>query len=1508
VSPALDQQIRFCTSSDGARIAYATVGSGPPLVKAANWLSHLEFDSNSPVWRHWIRELSRHHTLVRYDERGCGLSDWAGEEFSLEAWVRDLEAVVDALELERFPLLGISQGGPIAIAYATRHPERVSRLILYGSYARGRSHRQLSDHEREEREVMLRLIRVGWGKDHPAFRQVFTSLFIPDATPEQTHWFNELQRVSATPENAARICTTFDTLDVREQAARLEIPTLVLHGTGDLRVPFQEGRLLASLIPGARFVPIEGRNHILLESETGWRRFLQEVRSFLGVPVETPDISASRRRRIEALFDEALEAGPDDRAGFLARVGGDDPELRREVEALLAVAEQSGVTAKLAAAWGRPSAHHNAVPPAPTISQYEIVEQLGGGGMGVVYKARDRRLQRFVALKFLPPSLSAQPELKLRFLQEAKAIASLDHPNLCTIFEVAEPEDGQLVIVMPYYEGETLKQKIARGPLSLAQALDYALQIAGGLAHAHAAGVVHRDIKPANIIVTSGDRVKVLDFGVAKVSDANAKLTRTGAVLGTLAYMSPEQSSGEPVDHRSDLWALGVVLYEMLTGRPPFTADSLEALFYAIQWRDPVGAAGLRPEVPPALEALVHRLLEKEPARRYDDALALAASLESVRAEVTRPPEPSDPDAPSQHRAPARSRLHLVGRRAELRRLGELFRDACRGVRQLAFVAGEPGVGKSCLVEMFLQQVHLPGQLRIGRGQCLDQRGAGEPYMPVLEALGRLCRERDGAELLVVLERYAPTWLAQMPSLLDAAQLEAVQRRAFGATRDRMLREMVEALDAFTVDTPLLLLLEDLHWSDPSTLDLIMALAHRPEPAQLLVLGTYRPSDAPDGLAELVRTLRSQGRCAQIALDVWPEADARAYLAARCAPGALPPGVVDLVLRRTDGHPLFVRSLMDEWQETGALVRDGAEWRLGGDLEQLARTVPESLRASIEQRIDGLSPAHQELLEAASVAGAEFEVAAVGAALDREDEALETQLRRLTRQGWVTATPAMAEWPDGTLTARYAFGHHLHQELLYARLSLSRRARLHQRIGCRLESAYGDGAAERAGELALHFSRARDDERTARYHRYAAEHAMGRNAYPEAIAHLTAALEILQRRPELPDARRVELTLQRMLGPALRATRGWGDPDAERAYNRARELSELLEDSEQLASALYGLAYLYEYRGDYLRAQALLEERLALRLPREEPGPLLEAHELLSCSLFHQGSFERALRHAREGLDLIGPDQLNPVLGSSRDNAAIACLFWSGLSSWFLGRPDEAAALVQRGVELCNQTGQTYMLAFGAAQAARLFQHRRESDRVAEHAERAIAIAEREGYPYPRAIGRTFLGWAEVMSGTTSSGLLRLRLGVQGQAELGASMERPYSLGLLADALAHAGQDEAALAGITEALALPETRERSFFWEAELHRLRGVLLLRQRSPQGAEGCFRRAIEIAALQSARSLELRSAVSLCRLHRETGQAPDAPGLLLEVFSSFREGFDTPDLREAGALLKAERTPAP
>jgi len=285
------QTIRFCTTADHVRIGYATVGRGAPLVKTANWLNHLEFDWNSPVWRHWIHELSRDHLLVRYDERGNGLSDWDVADISFEAFVRDLETVVDELRLERFTLLGISQGVAVSIAYAVRHPERVERLVLYGGYLKG-WRRRGDPREIERREAMMKLLMNGWGHDNPAFRQIFTTLYIPEATPEQIRWFNELQRISCSPATASRLTHSFSDIDVSDLATRVGRPALVFHCRNDAGIPFDQGRAVASAIPNARFVPLESRNHLILEHEPAWARFVTELRAFLSAPDEGESLRA----------------------------------------------------------------------------------------------------------------------------------------------------------------------------------------------------------------------------------------------------------------------------------------------------------------------------------------------------------------------------------------------------------------------------------------------------------------------------------------------------------------------------------------------------------------------------------------------------------------------------------------------------------------------------------------------------------------------------------------------------------------------------------------------------------------------------------------------------------------------------------------------------------------------------------------------------------------------------------------------------------------------------------------------------------------------------------------------------------------------------------------------------------------------------------------------------------------------------------------------------------------
>ncbi|MGA8969786.1 MAG: alpha/beta fold hydrolase [Pseudolabrys sp.] len=272
----LQQEVHFCTASDGVRIAYALAGQGLPVVKAANWLNHLEYDWQSPIWSRLLHELATRHRLVRYDERGNGLSDWDVDDISFEAFVRDLESVIEAAGLDRFALLGISQGCAVSIVYAIRHPERVSRLVLYGGFARGRTKR-----DAEHARTLFSIVEQGWGKENPAFRQFFTSLFFPEGTPEQMQWFNDLQRITTSPENALRIMRATGDVDISDLLPQVRVPTLVLHCRNDAAVVFDEGRRLAAGIPGAKFVALESRNHLVLESEPAWEKLIGEIKAFL---------------------------------------------------------------------------------------------------------------------------------------------------------------------------------------------------------------------------------------------------------------------------------------------------------------------------------------------------------------------------------------------------------------------------------------------------------------------------------------------------------------------------------------------------------------------------------------------------------------------------------------------------------------------------------------------------------------------------------------------------------------------------------------------------------------------------------------------------------------------------------------------------------------------------------------------------------------------------------------------------------------------------------------------------------------------------------------------------------------------------------------------------------------------------------------------------------------------------------------------------------------------------
>ncbi|MDH3601337.1 MAG: AAA family ATPase, partial [Candidatus Tectomicrobia bacterium] len=420
--------------------------------------------------------------------------------------------------------------------------------------------------------------------------------------------------------------------------------------------------------------------------------------------------------------------------------------------------------------------------------------------------------------------------------------------------------------------------------------------------------------------------------------------------------------------------------------------------------------------------------------------------------------------APTRHEALPPSSLQLafshpqsvglVGREAELLQLHQGLVTALQGERQVIFITGEAGIGKTTLVEAFLAQIARDQTVWIGYGQCIDQYGAGEAYLPLLEALGRLCRGPDGQALMELLRQEAPSWLLQMAALLSFDEFDALQRRGGGATRERMLRELAEALERLTVDRPFVLVLEDLHWSDSATLEWLAYVARRRDPARLLVLCTYRPVEAivqAHPLRTVTQELRRLGQCAELMLDYLPESGVAAYIVQRCGDTCLPTSLIQRLHHRTNGNPLFMVTVVDGV----ARHLDPSDPAWQEDIEAALVKIPETLRQLIEHQLSQIDPDDQVLLETASVVGITFTAAAIAAALGTDEIDVENRCEALSRRELFMQSQGIMEWPDGTVTTRYGFSHALHQEVLYDRVAAGRRVRLHRHIGTRQETGYG---------------------------------------------------------------------------------------------------------------------------------------------------------------------------------------------------------------------------------------------------------------------------------------------------------------------------------------------------------------------------------------------------------------------------------------------------------------------
>lgn len=924
---------------------------------------------------------------------------------------------------------------------------------------------------------------------------------------------------------------------------------------------------------------------------------------------------------------------------------------------------------------------------------------------------------------------------------------------------------------------------------------------------------------------------------------------------------------------------------------------------------------------------------------------------------------------PSSLQAPSPKSLapNLVGRETELTKLHSLLSHAFSGERQFVFISGESGIGKTTLVDVFLdggenwqlgsnsvpQQVppaklHLQApSVWIGRGQCIEQHGAGEAYLPLLDVIGRLCSAPGGQEWIALLRRYAPTWLMQFPSLLNAPDIEELQRKIHGATQERMLREIAEAMEAATMSHPVVLVLEDLQWSDASTLDFLAFLAHRRGPARLFVVGTYRPAEltgGPHSLATLTQELCQHHLGTEMALSLLNESEVATYLK-RHFPSELCDRAplhewAHRLHQRTDGNPLFLTNVVEYVIARDIDVTGG---HLFPAMEQMLDVVPQSLQQLIEQQLDRLSLEDQHLLEVASVAGVEFSAAAVAAGLERDVVAVEERCRELARHRQFLQTRGVEEWPDETVATRFGFIHSLYQQVLYQRVTEAQKARLHVRIGTCIETGYHTQTKDVAAVLAMHFRNGRDYRRAVYYLHQAAENAVWRCAFQEANAHFTKGIELLHHWPDTPERTQQEILLHlTVLGPLL-TLKGEASAEVEHFYAQIVRLHQHLGATEPSFLVLLGLWVVRLVRGELVEARTFAEQMVTRSETEADAVMRLWAHLAVGIGAYYRGEFTTAHAYCEEVTTLCDTQQPQHLL-----DPKMLALSFDALCMWMLGQPQRARQRSQEALSWAHGSDHPYNRVAAQLMASWLHVLLRDGATAEAEVDVALPAARAHGFVQYIALGTLLRGSALIEQRQSSDGLHLISQGFEALHTVKVRLGLPFWQGLRATALGSLGRTNEALAVIAEAEATMEQDGERFF-AAELYRIKGELLVRQcgvrslkcevkkdlessvqslisdppstqhpapntQAKAEAEAYLRQAIAIARQQHAKALELRAVMSLVRVRQQCvldsglrvtdddsrAALSEAHTMLAELCDWFDGDEETVDVREARGLL--------
>ena len=646
---------------------------------------------------------------------------------------------------------------------------------------------------------------------------------------------------------------------------------------------------------------------------------------------------------------------------------------------------------------------------------------------------------------------------------------------------------------------------------------------------------------------------------------------------------------------------------------------------------------------------------------------------------------PATPLSPS-------SSLTIVGREAQLERLNQVYAKALSGSRQIVFITGEAGIGKTTLVDAFVAQHTRSDAAWISQGQCIDHYGEGEPYLPLLEILVNLSKAEGSPSMVEVLSQYGPSWLLQLPALVAREETSRSQLLITQTSRERMLRELAESIETLTVARPLVVVMEDLHWSDSSTLDWLSYIARRRSSARLLILGTYRPIDAlvrDHPVRSVTQELRVHGLCDELMLDYLSESSVATYLASRFDNVPFSPLFCRDLHQRTNGNPLFLINVVNAMVQQGLIHSDDSEEDSLKELDVLTFEIPDTLRQFIEQQLRHLSPEDQELLEAASVAGIEFATEAVAAALESPPETVETRSDTLARTDQFIRSSGVTTWPDGTITATSEFQHALYAEVLYDRSPLSRRTRWHHRIGLRLEAGYGTQAKEIAAELAEHFMKGRVFLQAVNYFRLAGTNALLRSAHQEAISSFERALDMVAQLPQEPITLALAIDLRFDMRHALLLR---GENQQLLTYlQEAEAFAQRLEEPLQLAQALaYQCCHFYVV-GDHERAIHAGERVVAISQTLPDFPLQVEINFWLGQVYHATGAYPQAIARLQQNVDALTGSQAYDFYGL----AGVASVFsrtWLGLCQVETGDFHHGLVLLDQGRRIAEEVNHPFSL------------------------------------------------------------------------------------------------------------------------------------------------------------------------------------------------------------------------